>query len=81
MKALKRAADYTEWVDTNPLRVWMKGNSMSKMEMAGRIGISLMTLQRWLSGSSQPTRKMEALREATFYGIGTDWKRWLARRP
>ena len=81
MKAVRRAAHYTEWVDTNPLRVWMKGHFMPEMEMAGRIGISLMTLQRWLSGSSKPARKMEALRAATFSDIDREWKNWLARRP
>ncbi|MGM7720629.1 helix-turn-helix domain-containing protein [Metabacillus sp. Hm71] len=70
-----------QWKNENPIRVYRKKENLSQPDVAGLIGVSTYTVQRWEEGSVSPSGENLEKLSKLISGIEESLTEWKNNRP
>lgn len=73
---------WEQWIDKNPIRLALTKEGMTQTEMASRVGVTINTIHKWLSGISQPKEEnMRAIEKVLNTDINDQMDQWVKNKP
>lgn len=70
-----------QWKNNNPIRRYRKQSKLSQVDVAGFLGVGVVSVQRWESGSVMPSEENVQKLNGLIEGFSDQWKEWISARP